>query len=43
MAGTLGSIGAAALALASAPAVMIGGTIVAVGAGGTYAYCNLKK
>jgi len=43
MAGTLGSIGAAALGVASAPAVLIGGTIVAVGAGGTYAYCNLKK
>lgn len=43
IAGTLGSMGAVALGIASAPAVIIGGTIVAVGAGGTYAYCNLRK
>lgn len=43
LAGTLGGIGATALGFLSAPAVIIGGTVVAVGAGGTYAICKLRR
>lgn len=42
LAGTLGGVGATALGILSAPAVIIGGTVVAAGAGGTYAYCKLR-
>lgn len=43
IAGTLGTIGAGALAVASSPVVIIGGATVAATTGGMALYCYLKK
>ena len=40
LAGTLGTIGTAALAVVTAPAVLVGAATTAVAVGGTIAYCH---
>jgi hypothetical protein len=40
LAGTLGTIGTAALAVVTAPAVLVGTATTAVAVGGTIAYCH---